>query len=110
MTVIIFSNPGSGGGGVVNSVTAGDASITVGGTAANPTVETGTLDQIAALHPPVAAVALNGQNLTGVATPINASDAVTKAYADAIAITAGTGLSKTGNTLSVTVPASPPGP
>lgn len=75
MTVIVISNPGSGGGGVVNSVTAGDASITVGGTAANPTVEAGTLDQIATLHPPAAAVALNGQKITGLANGSGAQDA-----------------------------------
>ena len=75
MTVIVISNPGSGGGGVVNSVTAGDASITVGGTAANPTVEAGTLDQIATLHPPVAAVALNGQKITELANGSVSTDA-----------------------------------
>jgi hypothetical protein len=33
------NQPGGGGGGTVDSVTAGDSSITIGGTAADPTVE-----------------------------------------------------------------------
>jgi hypothetical protein len=76
MSVIIISNAGGGGGGMVNSVTAGDLSIVVGGTAANPTIETGTLDEIATLHPPVAAVAMNGQKITGLANGSGAQDAV----------------------------------
>lgn len=68
-------NPGGGGGGSVDSVTAGDASIVIGGTAANPTVETGTLDEIAALHAPVASVALNSQKITSLANGSASSDA-----------------------------------
>lgn len=60
----------------MNSVTAGDASITVGGTSANPTVETGRLDQIATLHPPTAAVGMNGQKVTGLANGSLSTDAV----------------------------------
>jgi hypothetical protein len=67
----------SGGAPVtVNSVTAGDASITIGGTATNPTVETGTLDEIASLHPAAGAVTVNGQKLTNLANGGNAQDAV----------------------------------
>lgn len=62
--------PGAGGGDTipptpsgVQSVTAGDDSIVVGGTASAPTIETGTLDEIASLHPPVAAVDFNSQNI-----------------------------------------------
>jgi hypothetical protein len=48
----------------VLSVTAGDASVTVGGSAAAPTLAAGTPDQIFALHPPAAAVNMGGQKLT----------------------------------------------
>lgn len=59
------SQGGGGGGGTVTSVTAGDTSIVAGGTAAAVTLETGTLDEIATLHPPAAAVAMNGKKITG---------------------------------------------
>ena len=75
MALAFASGSGGGGGGGVASVTAADTSIVVGGTAANPTVATGTLDVIAADHPPVAAVALNAQKLTGLANGTLASDA-----------------------------------
>jgi hypothetical protein len=68
-----FPNPG--GTGTVTGVTAADASIVIGGTAAAPTVRTGTLDVIATLHAPVAAVALNAQKITGLANGSAASDA-----------------------------------
>lgn len=65
--------PGAGGGDTipptvsgVQSVKAGDNSIVVGGTASAPTIETGSLDEIASLHPPVAAVTLNGQDIDNV--------------------------------------------
>jgi hypothetical protein len=131
-----------GGGGTVVSVTAGDASITVGGTSSAPTVETGSLDEIASLHPTAANWSNNSKKITAltagaasgeavafqqlpsssnllpisaggtgsgtqnfvdlsssqsiagvktfatevvVPTPVNTGDAVTKAYADAIA-------------------------
>jgi hypothetical protein len=69
----------------VQSVAATDTSIVVAGTATAPTIATGTLDVIAAQHPPAAAVAMNSQNITGLAAPVNPGDAVTKSYADAIA-------------------------
>lgn len=59
----------------VNSVTAADTSVVVGGTATDPTVATGTLDVIATDHPPVAAVAMNAQKITGLANGSLASDA-----------------------------------
>lgn len=69
-------NPGGGGsGGGVASVTAGDTSIVIGGTATHPTVETGTLDVIATDHPAAAAVPLNSQKITGLANGTAASDA-----------------------------------
>lgn len=69
------SSQGSGsGGGTVTSVTASDTSIVIGGTAAAPTVATGTLDVIATDHPPVAAVAMNAQKITGQANGTTATD------------------------------------
>jgi hypothetical protein len=61
-------------GGGVASVTAADTSVVIGGTATNPTVRTGTLDVIAADHPPVAAVAMGGQKLTGLANGTVSTD------------------------------------
>ena len=66
---------GGGGGGSVNSVTATDASIVVGGTGTDPTVATGTLNAVATTHPPTAAVALNSQKITGLANGSGAQDA-----------------------------------
>ena len=75
MALAFASGGGGGSGSGVASVTAADTSIVIAGTAANPTVATGTLDVIAADHPPVAAVALNAQKLTGLANGAAASDA-----------------------------------
>jgi len=61
----------------VASVAAGDASIVVGGTAANPTLETGTLDVIAADHPPAAAWSNNSKKITGVAHGAGANEVLT---------------------------------
>jgi hypothetical protein len=65
----------SEGSGVVDTVTAGDASVVVGGTTANPTVETGTLDAIAAAHPPAAAWSNNSKKITSVANGSAPTDA-----------------------------------
>jgi len=59
----------------VLGVTAGDASAVVGGTSANPTVETGTLDQVANLHPPAANWSNNGKKITSVGNGSASSDA-----------------------------------
>ena len=67
--VVYAASPG------VNSLTAADTSIVVGGTSASPTVRTGTLDTIATQHPPTAAVALNSQKITGLANGTVSSDA-----------------------------------
>lgn len=72
---IVIETPATGGSGSVNSVTAADTSVVVGGTAADPTVRTNTLDVIATDHPPAAAVALNAQKITGLANGTLASDA-----------------------------------
>ena len=61
--------------GGVASVTAGDTSIVVGGTSSDPTIETATLDVIAADHPPAAAVAMNSKKITGLADGSAAQDA-----------------------------------
>ncbi len=66
---------GGGGGSGITSVTAGDASVAAGGTSTAITLETGTLDKIASLHPPAAAVPMNGQKLTGLANGTAATDA-----------------------------------
>ncbi len=70
----IVSNPG-GASGAVTSVTAADTSIVVAGSAVAKTVATGTLDVIATNHPPAAAVAMNGQKITGLANGTAATDA-----------------------------------
>ena len=67
--VVYAASPG------VNSLTAADASVVVGGTASSPTVRTGTLDTIATQHPPTAAVAVNSQKITGLANGTVSSDA-----------------------------------
>jgi hypothetical protein len=62
-------------GGTVTSVTATDASIVVSGTGTvAPTIATGTLDVIAAQHPPAASVAMNSQKLTSLANGSAAGD------------------------------------
>ena len=66
---------GGGGGGAVNSVTAGDTSIVVGGTSVNPTIETATLDVIAADHPPAANWSNNSHKITSLANGSGAQDA-----------------------------------
>lgn len=58
----------------VASVTAGDTSVVVGGTASAPTVRTGTLDVVASQHPPVAAVGMNSQKITSLANGSGAQD------------------------------------
>lgn len=59
----------------VNSVTAADASAVVTPTTGAVTVKTGTLDAIATAEPPVAAVPLNAQKITGLANGSGAQDA-----------------------------------
>ena len=61
--------------GLVTSVTAGDTSIVVGGTSAAPTLETGTLDVIAADHPPAANWSNNSHKITSLANGSASSDA-----------------------------------
>lgn len=63
------------GGGAVDSVTAADTSIVIGGTAANPTVRTGTLDVVAADHPPAANWSNNSHKITSLANGSASSDA-----------------------------------
>lgn len=69
------SGGGGGGGGGVSSVSAADASVVVGGTAANPTVRTGTVDVIAANHPAAADWSNNSHKITGLSNGAAASDA-----------------------------------
>jgi hypothetical protein len=65
---------GGGGGGSVFSVNAGDASMVVVASVGAVLVETGTLDQIATLHPPVAAWGNNNKKIASVANGSAASD------------------------------------
>lgn len=74
--------------GGVTSVTAGDTSITVGGTASAPTIETGTLDVTATLHPPAGPVPMNGQRFTGLANGLAATDSAAFGQIPAIATAA----------------------
>ena len=60
----------------VQSLTAGDASIAVtGGTGATPSLVTGTLDQIANLHPAAANWTAGSHKITNLANGTNAQDA-----------------------------------
>ena len=75
MPIVYESEGGGGGSGTVQSVTAADTSIVVAGTAANPTVKTGTLDVIAADHPPAADWSNNSHKITSLANGTSATDA-----------------------------------
>jgi hypothetical protein len=66
----------AGGTGTVTSVTAADTSIVVAGTGAAPTIATGTLDVIAADHPPAANWSNNSHKITSLANGSAASDAL----------------------------------
>ena len=48
-------------------------------------------------------LSMNSQRITNLATPTSANDAVTKAYSDSLVVTAGSGLTKTGSLMSVSV-------
>lgn len=74
MALLNSTTPGGGSSGSVTSVTAADTSIVVAGTAAAPTIATGTADVIFTDHPPVAAVPFNGQKGTGIANGTAATD------------------------------------
>lgn len=78
-----------------NSVT---FSGTVGGSGLSSYVTGKRLDEFAA---PTANVGMNNQRLTGLASPVDSADAVTKAYVDTTQITAGAGLTKTGNIIDI---------
>ncbi len=65
----------AGNAGTVTSVAATDTSIVVAGTGAAPTIATGTLDVIAADHPPAADWSNNSHKITGLANGSAASDA-----------------------------------
>ena len=75
MPIVYESASKGGGSGTVTSVTAADTSIVIAGTAAAPTVATGTLDVIAADHPPAADWSNNAKKITGLANGVAASDA-----------------------------------
>ena len=75
MPIVYESEGGGGGSGTVQSVTAADTSIVIAGTATDPTVKTGTLDVIAADHPPAADWSNNSHKITGLANGVAASDA-----------------------------------
>jgi hypothetical protein len=58
----------------VTKVSAGDGSIHVSGNRTTPNIKTGTLDKIASLHPPAAAVNFNGQQGVNVANGAKPTD------------------------------------
>jgi hypothetical protein len=64
------------GATAVTSIAATDGSIVTAGTPAAPTIATGALNAIATAHPPVAAVAMNTQKLTGLAAGTTNGDSV----------------------------------
>lgn len=61
---------------VVNSVTAANTSITIGGSSSAPTIATGTFDVVASAEPAAGNVTINNQRLINVADPVGALDAV----------------------------------
>lgn len=69
---------------VVQTIGAGDASISVGGTVTARTLTTGRVDQIFTAQPPTAAVNFNGQEATNAATPTTAASLATKQYVDSL--------------------------
>jgi hypothetical protein len=70
--------------GTVTAVSATDGSIVVTGSpTVTPSIATGTLDVIAAQHPPAAAVAMNAKKITGLANGSAATDAA--AYGQTLA-------------------------
>lgn len=73
LTAINYTQIAAAAGGV-SSVTAGDGSIVVSGTS-SITVETGTLDAIAAAHPPAANWSNNSKKITNVANGTASDDA-----------------------------------
>lgn len=75
-------------GNGVASVAAGDTSIVVGGTATAPTIETGTLDVVAADHPPAANWSNNSHKITGLTEGAASGEAATYAATPAGIITA----------------------
>lgn len=66
---------GEGGDSGITSVTNGDPSIAVSGTAEEILLETGTLDKIASLHPPVEGWSNNGQKIEDIADGTAPGDA-----------------------------------
>ena len=75
MPIVYESASRGGGSGTVTSVTAADTSIVIAGTATDPTVKTGTLDVIAADHPPAADWSNNSKKITSLANGAAAQDA-----------------------------------
>lgn len=75
-------NTGASSVAGVESVLAGDTSITTGGTATNVTVATASLDAIATAHPTAADWSNNSHKITSVTDPTNPQDAATKHYVD----------------------------
>ena len=84
--------------GGVTSVAAGDTSIVVGGTSAAPTLETGTLDVIAADHPPAGNWSNNSHKITSLANGSGAQDAAAYGQTPAGGNTATIGQGGTGQT------------
>ena len=90
MTLAPTSSRGAGGSGTVTSVTAGDTSITIGGTATDPTVATGDLLAITAAHNTSSVWGNNTKRIAALGASSAASDAARyDATLKGIATTAG---------------------
>lgn len=72
-----LNTTGAAAPGGVASVTAGDGSVVVGGSGSAPTVETGTLDQIAGLHPAAAGWGNAGFPIHNVGAGVASGDVAT---------------------------------